>query len=61
MHNLPISGTIASLAGPDLAAYLLRKGWAAALPGAPFEYQVLERIARTKGLGIWGFAFGESF
>ena len=47
--------------GEDLAAYLLKKGWAAALPEAPFEYQVLERVARTRGLGIWGFAFGDSF
>ena len=40
--------------GQDLAAYLLEKGWALALPNAPFEYHALERIARHKGRGIWG-------
>lgn len=39
----------------DLAAYLLRQGWAVARPDAPFEYAVLERIARSRGVGIWGF------
>jgi endonuclease YncB( thermonuclease family) len=42
--------------GEDLAAYLLEQGWAVALPDAPFEYQALERIARHKGVGIWGFS-----
>lgn len=41
--------------GEDLAAYLLRHGWAVALPDAPFEYQVLERIARKQSVGVWGF------
>lgn len=40
--------------GEDLSAYLLQKGWAVALPDAPFEYQTLEKIARTRGLGVWG-------
>ena len=39
--------------GEDLAAYLLRQGWAVARPDAPFEYHVLERIARRQGVGIW--------
>lgn len=39
----------------DLAAYLLREGWAVALPGAPFAYHALERIARVQGRGVWGF------
>ena len=38
----------------DLAAFLLREGWAVALPGAPFAYVTLERIARSRGRGIWG-------
>ena len=38
----------------DLSAMLLRQGWAAALPDAPYEYKVLEKIARTRGIGIWG-------
>jgi endonuclease YncB( thermonuclease family) len=42
--------------GDDLAAYLLERGWALALPDAPFEYQALEKIARHRGLGVWGFA-----
>jgi endonuclease YncB( thermonuclease family) len=41
--------------GEDLAAYLLAKGLALALPEAPFEYIALERIAQTRRLGIWGF------
>ncbi|MGI9305037.1 MAG: thermonuclease family protein [Gammaproteobacteria bacterium] len=40
--------------GVDLSAYLLQRGWAVALPNAPFEYVALERIARSKGLGVWG-------
>lgn len=43
----------------DLSAYLLARGWAAALPDAPVEYQVLERIARRRGLGVWGLPLGE--
>lgn len=40
--------------GDDLSAYLLKKGWAVALPGAPFEYQTLEKIARSRSFGVWG-------
>lgn len=40
--------------GLDLAAHLLEYGWAVALPDAPFEYHVLERIARQTGRGLWG-------
>jgi endonuclease YncB( thermonuclease family) len=39
----------------DLAAYLIRQGWALARPGAPFEYAALERIAERQGVGVWGF------
>lgn len=39
----------------DLSAYLISRGWAVALPDAPFEYKTLEKIARNKGLGVWGF------
>ena len=42
----------------DLAAYLIRQGWAVSLPGAPFEYTVLERIAEQQGVGVWGFQVG---
>ncbi|MEM8942124.1 MAG: nuclease-like protein [Pseudomonadota bacterium] len=41
--------------GEDLSAYLLQLGWAVALPDAPIEYQTLEKIARTRGVGVWGF------
>ena len=41
--------------GEDLAAYLVEKGWALALPDAPFEYKALERIARHNNRGVWGF------
>lgn len=40
--------------GEDLSAYLLQKGWAVALPDAPFEYQTLEKIARSRSFGVWG-------
>ena len=42
--------------GADLSAYLLERGWALALPDAPFEYAALEKIARHKGVGVWGLA-----
>ncbi len=41
--------------GIDLAAYLIERGWALALPGAPFEYHALERIARAQEVGVWGW------
>jgi endonuclease YncB( thermonuclease family) len=41
--------------GDDLGAWMLENGWAAALPFAPFEYELLERIARTHQVGMWGF------
>lgn len=40
--------------GEDLSAYLLERGWAVALPNAPFEYHTLEKIARHRGFGVWG-------
>ena len=41
--------------GEDLGAYLIAQGLALARPGAPFEYAALERIARARRLGVWGF------
>ena len=41
--------------GEDLAAYLIQRGLALALPDAPFEYQGLEKIARAQGVGVWGY------
>jgi endonuclease YncB( thermonuclease family) len=40
--------------GEDLAAYLLERGWALALPDAPFAYHAMERIARHNRRGVWG-------
>lgn len=40
--------------GEDLSAYLLERGWALALPDAPFEFHALEKIARNQGIGVWG-------
>jgi hypothetical protein len=42
-------------AGEDLGAYLIQRGWALALPNAPFEYHAMERIAERRGLGVWGY------
>jgi endonuclease YncB( thermonuclease family) len=44
--------------GEDLSAWMLQEGWAVALPGAPFEYAVLEEIARQHYRGIWGIITG---
>lgn len=38
----------------DLSAWMLQRGWAVALPDAPFEYHTMERIAHARGIGIWG-------
>jgi endonuclease YncB( thermonuclease family) len=42
--------------GEDLGAFLILNGWALATPEAPFEYQALEKIARTREVGVWGWA-----
>lgn len=47
---------VCSADGVDLGAYLLQRGWALALPDAPFEYTALERIARAQNVGVWGIA-----
>ena len=39
----------------DLGAWLISQGWAVAVPDAPFDYVVRERVARKRGRGIWGF------
>jgi len=41
--------------GEDLAAYLIERGWALALPNAPFAYHALEKIAMQRQLGVWGY------
>ena len=47
---------VCTAGGNNLAETLLRQGWAAALPDAPYEYKVLEDIARAHGIGVWGIA-----
>ena len=39
----------------DVGAWLIEQGFAVAGPGAPFEYGVLEKIARVNRRGLWGF------
>jgi len=39
--------------GYDLGVYLLEQGFAMALPDAPLEYMLIERIARSRGTGVW--------
>jgi endonuclease YncB( thermonuclease family) len=39
----------------DLGAYLIREGWAVALPQAPFAYHTYQEIAKVRRRGIWGF------
>lgn len=38
----------------DLSEWMLQRGWAIALPDAPFAYAAMEKIARSHGIGIWG-------
>ena len=40
--------------GEDLSAWMLTQGWALARPDAPFEYEALEKIARSRRIGVWG-------
>lgn len=39
----------------DLGAYLIREGWAVALPQAPFAYHTYQEIAKVNRRGVWGF------
>lgn len=41
--------------GEDLAAYLIERGWAIALPDAPFAYHAIEKIALSRKVGVWGY------
>lgn len=55
VSNVDGSTTAAcSVDGEDLSAWMLQNGWAMAVPGAPFEYVAMERLAQSKGIGIWG-------
>jgi hypothetical protein len=41
----------------DLGAMMIEEGWALARPDAPPEYRALERLAESRGMGIWGDKF----
>lgn len=43
-----------SVGNEDLSEWMLQRGWAVALPDAPFEYAAMEKIARARGIGVWG-------
>jgi hypothetical protein len=47
------------LFGPraDLAAWLIKAGWALPAPGAPARYYALEALARARGAGLWAYPF----
>lgn len=44
------------LFGPriDIGAVLVNDGWALAGPDAPYQYVALERLARSREVGLWG-------
>lgn len=50
---------VCEVEGEDLAAYMLRNGWAEALADAPPEYHELQASARAKYLGIWALVPGD--
>ena len=54
IHAVCYVGRTGLDSGTDLGASLIQAGWALALPNAPFEYHAMERIAQTRGLGLWG-------
>ena len=45
----------------DLAAELLQQGWAFAREDSPGIYRSLERLARTRGIGIWDDGLSELY
>jgi endonuclease YncB( thermonuclease family) len=49
---------VCKVEGQDLGAWMVQNGWALALPDAPFQYHALEKIARTRGVGVWGTPVG---
>jgi endonuclease YncB( thermonuclease family) len=38
----------------DIGAWLVQEGFALAAPEAPTEYRLLERLAESRELGLWG-------
>ena len=47
------NGAFCDVEGNDLGVYMIDQGWGLALPNAPIEYALVERIARNRGLGVW--------
>jgi endonuclease YncB( thermonuclease family) len=50
-----VDGGSTTAAPIDLGAYLIKEGWAVALPEAPFAYHTYQEIAKVNGRGVWGF------
>jgi endonuclease YncB( thermonuclease family) len=50
-----IDGGSVTAAPIDLGGYLIREGWAVALPEAPFAYHTWQEIAKVNRRGVWGF------
>jgi endonuclease YncB( thermonuclease family) len=50
-----VDGGSTTAAPIDLGAYLIREGWAVALPEAPFAYHTYQEIAKVRRRGVWGF------
>lgn len=42
----------------DLGAYLVARGHAFAAPWAPYEYVILQELAKVNRRGLWGSGFG---
>jgi endonuclease YncB( thermonuclease family) len=43
-----------SVQGDDLGGWMVLNGWAMADPDGPVEYRQWERLAESRGVGIWG-------
>ena len=50
-----VDGGSVTSAPIDLGSYLIKEGWAVALPEAPFAYHTYQEIAKVNGRGVWGF------
>lgn len=42
----------------DLGGYLITRGHAFAAPEAPYEYVILQELAKVNRRGLWGFGLG---
>lgn len=50
-----VDGGSVTAAPIDLGGYLIKEGWAVALPEAPFAYHTYQEIAKVNRRGVWGF------